>query len=72
MSVSVGRGQTEVIVTWAEPAATDDSGDVVQITSSNPSGSYFRVGRTPVSYEFNDSFGNSVTCSFVVNVSGMV
>ncbi|XP_071785176.1 uncharacterized protein [Asterias amurensis] len=64
---TVPFGTTSVTVTWAEPTVTDNSGTVTP-SSDRPSGSSFSPGTTPVTYNFVDPTGNSVTRSFNVNV----
>ncbi|XP_033625807.1 mucin-17-like isoform X2 [Asterias rubens] len=64
---TVPFGTTSVPVTWDEPTVTDNSGTVTP-SSDRPSGSSFLPGTTPVTYNFVDPTGNSVTRSFNVNV----
>ncbi|XP_033122234.1 hyalin-like, partial [Anneissia japonica] len=62
------EGSTTVNATWTTPTATDDEG-VTSITSSHSSGDEFHIGSTTVLYVFEDSSGNSASCSFSVVVT---
>ncbi|KAJ8041572.1 Hyalin [Holothuria leucospilota] len=53
---------------WVIPTATDISGEVSLITQTNMPGDSFTIGMTTVLYIFEDSSGNTETCSFVVTV----
>ncbi|XP_022082302.1 mucin-2-like isoform X2 [Acanthaster planci] len=67
ITVMVPFGSTGTTVDWDEPTTTDNSG--TSIPSSNlPSGSFFPVGSTPVTYTFTDPSGNTRTETFNVNV----
>ncbi|MDX2360737.1 MAG: HYR domain-containing protein [Crocinitomicaceae bacterium] len=57
------------LVTFTTPTATDNCG-VVSVTqvAGLPSGSFFPVGTTTVSYEALDVNGNIFTCSFDVTI----
>ncbi|XP_071845663.1 uncharacterized protein [Apostichopus japonicus] len=54
-------------VNWVEPMATDNSGSVSTVSTFNP-GDFFMPGTHIVMYTFSDPAGNSVSCSFLVNV----
>ena len=62
-------GHPSVVVEWAEPMATDNSG-IQSLTSSHRSGSIFPVGSTPVVYTSTDPSGNTEMRTFVVLVKG--
>ncbi|XP_022109740.1 uncharacterized protein LOC110989561 isoform X3 [Acanthaster planci] len=53
--------------TWMEPQASDNSGTVT-LTSNYVRGDAFSVGNTTVVYTALDDSGNSVNCSFVIQV----
>ncbi|XP_070550964.1 uncharacterized protein [Ptychodera flava] len=57
-------------VTWTLPNATDNSG-VVSLTGSHEPGCNFTIGVTTVSYEAEDSSGNTARCSFSVTVKAV-
>lgn len=58
-----------VVVTWTEPSAIDNSGEVT-LTSSHASGSAFPVGDTTVTYTAVDGSSNEKTQSFNVRIQG--
>lgn len=53
-------------MSWIEPSAVDDSGEVKLKQSSHKSGDTFHIGSTSVSYVFTDASNNTATCNFVV------
>ena len=55
-------------VTYTEPTATDNSGNVILYYQTKSSGDFFDVGETTVNYYFRDSSRNSVRCEFTVTV----
>ncbi|XP_038068280.1 mucin-3A-like isoform X2 [Patiria miniata] len=67
MTVTVPFGTQSTPVTWNEPTSTDNSGSSFQ-NPSQPSGSTFPIGTTPVTYTFNDPNGNIVLRTFEVTV----
>ena len=56
-------------VSWTEPTATDESGNVTLLIRTHSAGQMFRVGSTTVMYMFADSSNNIASCTFVVTVS---
>ena len=56
-----------VVVTWQNPAATDNSGQVPGVNCSPSSGSNFTLGDTSVTCTATDGSGNTDTCSFNIN-----
>ena len=62
----VSLGTTSRIVTWVEPTATDDSGNLPSVIQSHRPGQLFSVGTTQVTYTFRDQSGNEAVCSFTV------
>ena len=54
---------------WTPPSALDNLGGE-RLTSGHNVGDAFPVGRTTVTYTAEDTSGNSVNCSFVVEVYG--
>nr|XP_054775414.1 hyalin-like [Lytechinus pictus] len=69
INIAIPIGSTGVAVTWTEPTATDNSGDVPTFTSNSSPGDTFGVGATQVAYTFTDSSGNNAFCIFTVTVS---
>ena len=67
ITVTVPFGVTSTPVSWTEPTSTDNSGTSFQ-SPSQPSGSTFPVGTTPVTYTFTDPTGNTVQQTFDVTV----
>ena len=55
-------------VPFTDCTATDNSGSVTLTSRSHSPGQRFTTGQTRVEYVFTDPSGNSVTCSFSVNV----
>ena len=58
------------VITWDIPAASDNSGGPVGLTSTHEQGSEFSIGVTSVIYTAADEYGNSETCEFQVKVIG--
>ncbi|XP_071792395.1 uncharacterized protein [Asterias amurensis] len=56
------------VITWDIPAANDNSGGPVGLTSTHEQGSEFSIGVTSVIYTAADEYGNSETCEFQVKV----
>ncbi|SFN77793.1 HYR domain-containing protein, partial [Salegentibacter flavus] len=57
------------IVEFETPTAFDNSGEVeVEQTGGLPSGSEFPVGISTIEFTATDSEGNSVTCSFTIEI----
>ncbi|XP_072051852.1 hyalin-like [Amphiura filiformis] len=70
ITTTTALGSQGTTVTWPEPTATDDSGQVTQLSRSLPSGSFFAVGvPTTVVYVYQDSSQNTGICSFSVIVN---
>ena len=67
ITLMVPFGSTGTTVDWEEPTSSDNSGTSIP-TSNLPSGSFFPVGSTPVTYTFTDPSGNTRTETFNVNV----
>ena len=67
-------GQTlGVFLSFDVPMATDNSGDepTVVKTPNDIDSPYNFTRDTVVSYNFSDGAGNSIVCSFNVNIEGM-
>ncbi len=70
IAVNNTTGQCGAVVTYAQPAVTDNCGAVSPtLTSGLGSGDFFPVGATQVTYAATDQSGNSSSCSFTVTVS---
>eukprot|EP00057_Strongylocentrotus_purpuratus_P005148 XP_003730317.1 PREDICTED: uncharacterized protein LOC100891850 [Strongylocentrotus purpuratus] len=71
MSIRVTQDMTTQVVTWPTPSATDNSGNVT-VTSSPKSGTAFQASvsgqNDTVTVTAADAYGNSDTCTFLVNV----
>ncbi len=68
ISVSNDAGLCSAVVTWPAPM-TSDNCQGTTLTSSHNSGDVFPVGTTTVSYTATDASGNTVTCSFDIEVT---
>ena len=62
-------GSSNAVVTWTEPAADDNSGDVT-LTSSHSPGDTFAIGTTTITYTAVDSSSNTVTDTFTITING--
>ena len=56
------------VVSWTEPAVSDNCTISPTVTTTHTSGSTFGLGSTTVTYTVTDAANNVNTCSFVVNV----
>ncbi len=63
-------GKDNAVVTWDDPAVTDNSGRDVQVVCDPPSGSVFPIGVTIVTCTATDTAGNTAYCQFKVVVVG--
>ena len=63
-------GQPIAVAFWQSPSATDNSGDIPDVTCDPQSRSKFTIGQTLVTCEAIDSSGNNNTCSFHIHVNG--
>ena len=65
-------GQALAVAVWQDPSvnATDNSGDMPEVTCNLLSGSNFTIGQTLVTCEAVDKSGNNNTCSFLIRVEG--
>ena len=64
------QGQAFAVAVWQDPSATDNSGDVSEVTCVPHSGSEFSIGLTLVTCEAVDGSGNNNTCNFEIGVEG--
>jgi gliding motility-associated-like protein len=67
VTVNAEKKSDSTTVTWDEPAATVQCGEVTVEKSHEP-GSKFPIGITPVTYTFTDATGKSSICEFDVQV----
>ena len=58
-------------ISWTPPTATDNSGTQTLTSDYNP-GDSFPIGSTTVTYTSTDAAGNTDTCTFTVNITGML
>ena len=65
----MGASDIATTVSWIEPSASDESGNVTLIVKTHSSGQMFKVGSTTVMYMFADSSNNIASCTFGVTVS---
>ncbi len=68
---TVAQGQFGTVVTYPPATATDNSGGFVQLSYSNPSGTFFNANPpvTTVFVSAIDTSGNQATCQFTVTVT---
>ena len=71
-TLNTQSGQPFTVAAWQEPAVTDNSGGVTNVTCIPHSGSEFTIGQTLVTCVAVDSSGNNNTCSFHIGVEGRV
>ncbi|XP_033097160.1 mucin-12-like [Anneissia japonica] len=64
---STDQGEPDTTISWTEPTATDNSGNVT-LTSNHSPNTIFPIGNTTIVYTASDTFGNSDTYAFVVVV----
>ncbi|XP_072013269.1 uncharacterized protein [Amphiura filiformis] len=65
--VALSTGGTTI--NYNEPIATDDCGQATLQSRSHAPGDFFNTGRTQVTYTFVDGSGNTVSCTFNVQVN---
>ena len=65
------EGLTTAMVAWEKQTATDNSGNVSDVTCNPPSGTNFSIGVTTVTCGAIDGSGNTAKCSFQVTVTGL-
>lgn len=70
ITVNSVSDNNQVSVTWLEPTATDNSGQIPTVVSSRSPGDMFPIGSTVVGYTFVDGNNNPATCTFTVTVIG--
>ena len=68
--VDADSGMDTAMVTWEDPKASDNSGNVSRVFCDPQSGTNFTIGQTNVICETTDGSGNNATCAFQVNVTG--
>ena len=69
-NVNTDAGSPNATVSWTPPAASDNSGEAVTLTSDYSPGDTFPIGTTTVTYTATDTYGNSATSTFIVVVTG--
>ncbi|NOT36141.1 MAG: HYR domain-containing protein [Saprospiraceae bacterium] len=55
------------LLSWKAPSFSDNCSNFC-VKSSHPNGSTFSIGNTKVTFTATDECGNSITCSFTINV----
>eukprot|EP00057_Strongylocentrotus_purpuratus_P028698 XP_011683172.1 PREDICTED: uncharacterized protein LOC578978 isoform X16 [Strongylocentrotus purpuratus] len=68
ITVNSVSDNNQVSVTWLEPTATDNSGQIPTVVSSRSPGDMFPIGSTVVGYTFVDGNNNPASCTFTVTV----
>jgi HYR domain/GEVED domain len=66
-NISRTISDTTVVVTWTAPTATDNCG-TPSVTSTDTSGTKFKIGVTIVTYTATDAMNNKSTCLFTVTI----
>lgn len=69
VTLAVWDGIT-LVIEWAPPEASDNSGHVARLACDHASGEWFDIGTTAVFCNATDASGNTANCSFAVNVIG--
>ncbi|XP_033626668.1 uncharacterized protein LOC117289582 isoform X34 [Asterias rubens] len=67
--INLPGGDAPVRVDFDVPTAQDNSGTATLVSNNFSPNDLFPLGRTVVMYRFADAAGNSVTCSFAVEVN---
>jgi gliding motility-associated-like protein len=62
-------GKKGATITWTPPTAKAFCAGTVIITSNNQPNTFYPIGNTVVVYTATDQSGNTLTCSFNINVS---
>src|SRR5206468_5372629 len=71
IEVDAALGAASAVVSWTEPAATDNCPGIALMRVTGPApGAEFPIGKTVVTYVAVDTSGNTSVCSFDVQVSG--
>ncbi|XP_070537244.1 hyalin-like [Ptychodera flava] len=65
--LTTNPGKPTAVVTWIQPNATDNSGNVT-VNSYHQSGSRFIINMTAVKYTARDPSGNEDSCYFIITV----
>ena len=69
-TVNTDASLPNVTVSWTPPTASDNSGEVVTLTSDFSPGDTFPIGTTTVTYTATDAYGNTANSTFNVVVTG--
>ena len=69
-TVNTDPSQAYATVVYTDPQVNETSGQIPTITCDVESGSHFRIGKTNVTCQAVDIFGNQETCTFTVTVEG--
>ncbi|XP_054752963.2 adhesion G-protein coupled receptor G4-like [Lytechinus pictus] len=67
MFVPTDPGRAMAQVSWVDPIAIDNSGQVDLATKAIP-GTYYGIGSFTIAYTATDSAGNEATCSFSIMI----
>lgn len=64
-------GSTNGTIFWAEPIASDATGLPVTLTSNYASGETYSIGNLTVQVTATDTFNNTASCNFTIELIGM-
>ncbi|XP_072046397.1 hyalin-like [Amphiura filiformis] len=69
ISTSMELGSPGHTVSWREPSADDESGNVTLLYKTHKPGGTFAIGSTRITYLFTDNSNNLASCSFEVSAN---
>ena len=67
-NIEIEFGSAEIPVSWSEPSAVDESGNVTLLVKTNSPGDRFGIGTSTVTYLFADPSNNMASCEFKITV----
>lgn len=66
---SVDVNLSGAIVQYTPPVAQDNSGTATLVSTPQPSGTFFPIGKTTITFTYRDPSGNEAVCTFCITVS---
>ena len=66
ISIDIEIGSSDTSVSWLEPSAYDESGNVTLLVKTNSPGDRFGIGTSTVIYLFADPSNNMASCDFKI------